>query len=151
MARLLVVHHTVSPPLDTLLQAALDGARNPDVDGVDVEVVPALRAGAIDVLDADGYLLGTPANLGSMSGALKHFFDTIYYPCLQATVGRPWGVYVHGNNDVDGAIRDIERIVAGLKWKAVAAPLRVVSPLNRESTDAAWELGATLAATLAQD
>jgi len=150
MARLLVVHHTVSPPFDTLLQAALDGARTPDVDGVEVEVVPALRAGAIDVLDADGYLLGTPANLGSMSGALKHFFDTIYYPCLQATVGRPWGVYVHGNNDVDGAIRDIERIVAGLKWKAVATPLRVVSPLDREATDAAWELGATLAATLAQ-
>ena len=53
------------------------------------------------MLEADGYLLGTPANLGYMSGALKHFFDQIYYPCLDATSGRPFGVYVHGNNDTD--------------------------------------------------
>ncbi len=148
MARLLVVHHTVSPPLDTLLQAALDGARTPEVDDVDVEAVPALRAGAIDVLDADGYLLGTPANLGSMAGALKHFFDTVYYPCLEATKGRPWALYVHGNSDVDGAIRDVERIVTGLGWKAAAPPLRVVGPPDRAATDGAWELGATLAATI---
>lgn len=150
MPRLLVVHHTVSPPLDTLLQAALDGARTPEVDGVEVEVVPALRAGAIDVLDADGYLLGTPANLGSMAGALKHFFDTVYYPCLEATVARPWALYVHGNSDVDGAVRDVERIATGLRWRAVAAPLRVVGAPDRSATDAAWELGATLAATLAE-
>lgn len=149
MPRLLVVHHTVSPPLDTILQAALDGARTPEVDDVDVEVVPALRASAIDVLDADGYLLGTPANLGSMSGALKHFFDVVYYPCLEATSGRPWGLYVHGNSDVDGAIHDIERIVTGLGWRPVAAPLRAVGAVDRAVTDAAWELGAVLAATLA--
>ena len=38
----------------------------------------ALEAGAADVLAADGYLLGTPANFGYMCGALKHFFDSIF-------------------------------------------------------------------------
>ena len=66
-----------------------------------------------------------------------------------ATAGRPWGLYVHGNSDVDGAIRDVERIVTGLRWKAVAEPLRVTGPVDRTVTDAAWDLGATLAATLA--
>src|SRR3712207_9395811 len=73
-----------------------------------------------DLLAADGVLLGTPANIGYMSGALKHFFDTVYYPCLDATVGLPYGVYVHGNDDTAGALRSIERITGALRWKKVA-------------------------------
>ena len=147
MTRVLVVHHTVSPPLDTLLQAVLAGARTDELDDVEVVVRPALTATAVDVLEADGYVLGTPANLGTMSGALKHCFDTIYYPCLEATGGRPWGLYVHGNDDVDGAVRDVERIVTGLGWRAVAEPVRVVGAPDRDATDACWNLGATVAAS----
>lgn len=147
MVRVLVVHHTVSPPLDALLRAVLDGAGTPELEGVEVVARPALVATAVDVLEADACVLGTPANLGSMSGALKHFFDTIYYPCLDATRGRPWGLYVHGNSDVDGAVRDIERIVTGLAWRSVAAPLRVTAAVDRIATDAAWELGAVVAAS----
>ena len=145
---MLVVHHTVSPPLDALLRAVLDGAGTPELAEVEVVVRPALTASAVDVLGADGLLLGTPANLGSMSGALKHFFDSIYYPCLEATRGRPWGCYVHGNDDVDGALRDISRIVTGLAWRSVVEPLRVTGPVDRAVTDAAWELGAVLGASL---
>ena len=148
MARVLVVHHTVSPPLDALLRAVLDGAGTDALDDVEVVARPALVASPLDVLEADGIVLGTPANLGSMSGALKHFFDTIYYPCLDATQGRPWGCYVHGNSDVDGAVRDIERIVTGLGWRAVADPLRVTRAIDRATTEAAWELGAVVAASV---
>ena len=148
MPRILVVHHTVSPPLDTLLRAVLDGAARPELPDVEVVHRAALTASPVDVLEADGYVLGTPANLGSMSGALKHFFDTIYYPCLHETERRPWGLYVHGNNDVDGAVASVERIVTGLGWRAVAAPVRVVGPPAAADTDACWELGAALAATL---
>ena len=142
------MHHTVSPPLDTMLRAALDGARRPELAEVEVVERPALTASPVDVLEADGYLLGTPANLGYMSGALKHFFDSVYYPCLDATQRRPWGLYVHGNNDVDGAVAAVERIVTGLGWKAVAPPVRVIGPPDASATDACWELGATLAATV---
>jgi len=146
MPRVLVVHHTVSPPLDTLRRAALDGAATDELQGVDVVARPALAATSVDVLGADGYVLGTPANLGTMSGALKHFFDTIYYPCLDATAGRPWALYVHGNSDVDGAVRDIERIVTGLGWTVVAAPVRVIGDPTATDADACWNLGATVAA-----
>src|SRR6478609_3538364 len=136
MARVLVVHHTVSPPLDTLFRAVVDGATRPELPDVEVVSRPALTASALDVLEADGYVLGTPANLGSMSGALKHFFDSIYYPCLNATQRRPWGLYVHGNNDVDGAVAAVERIVTGLGWRAVAAPVRVIGAPGSADTDA---------------
>ena len=152
MARLLVVHHTPSPTMATMLDKVLEGAAVDDLvddDGGRIEVVavPALSATASDVLAADGYLLGTPANLGYMSGAVKHFFDQIYYPCLDATVGRPFGLYVHGNNDVDGAVLAVERIVTGLRWRQVSDHVRSTGELAAVDRDACWELGATLAAT----
>jgi multimeric flavodoxin WrbA len=148
MPRLLIVHHTPSPALHSLLEAVRDGATAPEIEGVEVVLRPALTATAVDVLEADGYLLGTPANLGYMSGALKHFFDGAYYPVLDATVGRPYALYVHGNNDVDGAVASVEKVATGLRWQAVQAPLKVVGPPGREHLDAAWELGAAVAAGL---
>ena len=97
MPTLLVVHHTASPSLHSMFEAVMSGATDPRIEGVDVVSRPALAATAVDVLAADGYLLGTPANLGYISGALKHFFDQIYYPCLDATARRPYGLYVHGS------------------------------------------------------
>lgn len=149
--RLLIVHHTPSPPTHTLFEAVRSGATDPQVADVEVVVRPALTASAVDALEADGYLLGTPANLGYMSGALKHFFDTIYYPCLDATVGRPYGLYVHGNNDADGAVAAVERIVTGLKWRAAQSPVIVIGPPSAADRDACWELGASVAAGLLLD
>lgn len=148
MARLLVVHHTASPATDALLEAVLDGARNDQIVDVEVVVRAALSATASDVLGADGYILGTPANLGYMSGGLKHFFDTIYYPCLHDTAKRPYGLYVHGNNDVDGAILAVGRIVKGLGWRQVAEPVRSIGGVDGADRDACWELGAVVAAGL---
>lgn len=151
MASLLIVHHTTSPSLQAMFDAVLAGATNDQLEGVTVVHRPALAATAVDVLDADGYLLGTPANLGYMSGALKHFFDQIYYPCLDTTVRRPYGMYVHGNNDTTGAVRSIETVVTGLQWQRAQEPVMVVGEPARADLDACWELGAALTAGLVLD
>jgi multimeric flavodoxin WrbA len=148
MTTLLLVHHTTSPSLEAMFDAVLAGATNEQIEGVTVVHRPALGAGATDVLDADGYLLGTPANLGYMSGALKHFFDQIYYPCLEATARRPYGLYVHGNNDTTGAVRSVETVATGLQWRAAQSPVSVVGAPTGADLDACWELGAALAAGL---
>lgn len=150
MARLLVIHHTASPALDTMLEAVLDGAGNDQIQGVEVVARAALSATVTDVLHADGYILGTPANLGYMSGGLKHFFDTIYYPCLHDTGRRPYGLYVHGNSDVDGAVVSVERIVKGLRWAQIVEPLRCIGAVGPADRETCWELGAVVAATLAE-
>ena len=148
MPRLLVVHHTPSPATQALLEAVLEGARHPELTGVEVVTRPALTAGAADVLAADGVLLGTPANIGYMSGALKHFFDGVYYPVLQDTAGLPYGLWVHGGDDTTGAVRAVERIATGLSWKPVAAPLTLTGAPDRPALEACRELGATVAASL---
>lgn len=131
-----------------MFRAVMEGAKDPSIEGVDVVMRPALAATAVDVLEADGYILGTPANLGYMSGAMKHFFDLVYYPCLDATARRPYGVYVHGNEDTAGALLAIEKIVTGLKWRRAAEPVTVMGQPTREDLDACRELGAVLAAGL---
>ena len=148
MATLLHVHHTTSPAVHAMFEAVQAGATNPDLQGVEVVTRAALHATAQDVLGADGYLLGTPANLGYMSGALKHFFDQVYYPCLTSTTGRPYGVYVHGNNDTTGALRAVEMVTTGLQWRLAQAPVSVIGAPTRADLDACWELGAAVAAGL---
>ena len=146
MPVLLVVHHTPSPAMQSLLEAARAGAAL--VPEVTVVTRPALSASASDLLAADAVLLGTPANLGYMSGAMKHFFDVVYYPCLEAKIGLPYGVYVHGQNDTTGAVNSIEKATTGMKWRLVAEPVLIVGDPSAADRQAVTELGGTLAASL---
>jgi multimeric flavodoxin WrbA len=148
MPRLLIVHHTPSPNLQAMFEAVVAGATTDEIEGVEVVRRAALEATPSDALAADGYILGTPANLGMMSGALKVFFDLAYYPCLDSTRGRPYGLYVHGNNDTTGAVRGVESITTGLGWEKVTNHVSVVGEPNKGDLEACWELGATVAAGL---
>jgi len=82
---LLVVHHTPSPHMQAMFDAVMAGATDPEIEGVEVVRRPALTVSPTDILEADGYLLGTPANLGYMSGALKHYLGG--YPTNRGRVG----------------------------------------------------------------
>jgi multimeric flavodoxin WrbA len=148
MPTLLVVHHTVSPATQDLLEAALDGTRAEGLEAVEVVVRPALSATAPDVLAADGFLLGTPANIGYLSGAMKYFFDNVYYPCLTAKTGAPYGLWVHGGSDTTGAIRAAEAITKGMGWQRVHEPVAITGAPSKEDKEAVWELAATVAASL---
>ena len=159
MARLLVVHHSPTPTVRQLAEAVLAGAHDEEIDGVEVVVREALAASADDVLTADGYLLGTTANFGYMSGALKHFFDTIFLDAGGAlsddgsasSAGggkKPYGVWVHGRYDTTGAVRSVQSIVGALPWRQVTPVLEVLGEVTEEQREAGYELGATLAAHL---
>jgi NAD(P)H-dependent FMN reductase len=143
--RLLVVHHTPSPALQAVLEAVREGAAM--VDDVELVVRPALSAGAADLLAADGVLLGTPANIGYLSGAMKHFFDGVYYPTLTAKTGAPYGLYVHGGSDATGAVRAVEAIAKGLGWVPARPPVIVLGAPTKHDIEAVWDLAATVAAT----
>lgn len=161
MAQLLVVHHSPTRSMQALLDSVLAGAGDDAIEGVDVLARPALEATADDVLASDGYLLGSTANFGYMSGALKHFFDSTFLQVGGAlsssgaadessgqTSGRPFGLYVHGRYDTNGAVRSVQSIVGALQWRQAAATLEVMGDVTQEHRDAAYDLGGTLAALL---
>lgn len=160
MARLLVVHHSPTASMRRLTEAVLAGACDEAIEGVEVYAVPALEASANDALAADGVLLGSPANFGYMSGALKHFFDSSFLAlggALDADGGAggtpaggrtAYGLYVHGRYDLTGAVRSIEAIAGALPWRRVAPVLEVLGEVDAAAEEAAYELGATVAALL---
>lgn len=146
--QLLVVYHSAGGSTARLVEAALAGARDPDVDGVETRSVAALTAGADAVRATDGILLATPENFGYMSGALKYFFDGIYYDCLEHTQGLPFAVLIKAGTDGQGALGAIRRITTGLRWREVCPPVVVVGTIGSAQLAAARELGLTLAAGL---
>lgn len=149
MAQLLVVHHSPTVNLQSIIDAVLAGCRFEGIEGVDVVVKQALDATVEDVLTADGYLLGTTANFGYISGALKHFFDSTFNDTHEATDGRPFSYWIHGSHDTTGAERAMTSITTGYNWKLAAEPLVFTGEVTGAHIEKATELGATIAVTLA--
>lgn len=107
-----------------------------------------LTVSPVEMLEADGYLLGTTANLGYISGALTHFFDTIYYPSLDHVSGRPYGLWVHGNKRHRRRGEAVEKVATGLSLNKATDVLEVTGAIDAAVREQAYELGGTLAATL---
>jgi multimeric flavodoxin WrbA len=145
---LLIVAHNPSPNTQRLVRATLRGANHEDIAGVEVKHVAPLQAGADDVLWADAIILGTTENFGYMSGALKDFFDRIYYPCLEHTEALPFAAYIRAGLDGSGTKIAIGKITTGLKWKAVQESMILHGDYRSEFETQCEELGMLMAASL---
>ena len=143
-----MVAHVPSPNTTRLRDAVLAGARNPDIDGVEIIAKTPFEAGAGDVLAADAVILGTTENLGYMSGAMKDFFDRTYYPVLEIAQGKPYALYIRAGLDGTGARRSVETIITGLRWRAVQDPLICRGDWDEVFVTQCKELGMAMAAGL---
>ncbi|KAB1642233.1 flavodoxin family protein [Gulosibacter chungangensis] len=148
MARLLIVHHSPTASVRRIADAVLAGAHNDEIEGVEVVERAALDATVEDVLAADGYLLGTTANFGYISGALKHFFDTTFNATHEITAKRPFSYWIHGSYDTSGAETALKSITTGYGWTLCAEPLVFTGEADAQHLERADELGATVAATV---
>ena len=145
---LLIVAHAPSDNTKKLRDAVADGAQSPDIQGVEVVCRSPFEAQPEDVLAAQAIILGTTENLGYMSGALKDFFDRIYYPCLERSEGLPYAVYIRAGHDGTGTRRGIETIVTGLRWRSVQEPVICQGDWDDGFVPMCEELGASMAAGL---
>ncbi len=145
---LLIVAHNPSPNTQKLCAATLRGARHPDIAGVETKHIPPLQAVPDDVLWADAIILGTTENFGYMSGALKDFFDRIYYPCLEHSEALPFAAWIRAGLDGTGTKIAIDKITTGLKWKPVQETIILHGEYRAEFEAQCEELGTLMAASL---
>ena len=118
---LLIVWHSRTGAARAMAAAALEGA----AEEGDAAMLAADEATPERLLGAGGYLFVCPENLGTMTGAMKEFFDRCYYPLLERIEGRPFATAIAAGSDGSGAERQIERIVTGWRLRRIAEGLVV--------------------------
>jgi multimeric flavodoxin WrbA len=153
---LLIVYHSMTGGTRQMVEAAARGAASEPT--VRVHLLPAPAAQAADLLEADGYIFGTPENLAAIAGLMKDFFNRTHYPALAQISGRPYATLICAGSDGHNAGRQVERIATGWRLKAIAEPLivctyaqtpeailasKVISPDDLKRCE---DLGAALAA-----
>ena len=143
MAKILIVYHSQTGKTEKMAHAVSDGAKS--IEGVEVILKKAADATLDDLLTADGLALGTPENFGYMSGMLKDFFDRTYYKAHEKVFRKPFVVFISAGNDGTGALRAVERIALGFKFKTVYQPVIAQGAVTEEILGHCHELGATIA------
>jgi flavodoxin len=120
---LLIVYHSMTGGTRQMAEAAARGAASELT--VRTRLLPAPAANAADLLDADGFIFGTPEHLAAIAGLMKDFFDRTYYPALDRISGRPYATLICAGSDGHNAGRQVERIAMGWRLKPIADPLIV--------------------------
>ena len=128
MDGLTIVWHSRTGAAQAMAAAALAGAED------NARLITAAEASPDMLLDSGGYLFICPENLGTMSGAMKEFFDRCYYPLLGRIEGRPYATAIAAGSDGRGAEAQIDRIVTGWRLRRVA-PGMIVN-LDAQSPEA---------------
>lgn len=147
MKNLLIIYHSQSGNTEKLAQAVLNGCQQESA--VSTKLIRAFDARLEDLIWADGLLFGTPENFGTMSGALKDFFDRTYYPAEPFELNLPYAIFISAENDGTGAVRDIERIAKGYPLRKIAEPLIAKGVVTSDHIDESKDFGHAMAAGLA--
>lgn len=148
MKHLLIVCNTPSENTRKLAQHCVAGAQDSAIEAVTTRFKVAPEATVDDVLWADGIIIGTTENFGAMSGLIKDFFERIYYPCLELKQGLPYALYIRAGLDGTGTRVGVEKIITGLRWREIHAPVLLKGDYADDFTEQTKALGLYMAAGL---
>lgn len=143
-----MVWHPVPPSIHALRDAVLAGSADAG-DPLPVRSLAAPDAGPDDVEAAAALVVLTTENFGMVSGLVKDLLERVY-PWFEEVPNRnpglPYLLVSKGGNDGTGAVRDITRIVTGLRWREALPPIIVRGSVTDEHLAHVREQAATLVA-----
>jgi multimeric flavodoxin WrbA len=144
MTRILIIYHSQTGTTEKMAHAVTEGVRL--IENTEAVLKKARDATLDDLLGADGLAIGTPENFGYMSGMVKDFFDRTFYGAQDRVFRKPYVVFISAGNDGTGALRAIERIAQGYKFKLVYESVICRGTLTEDDLARCRELGSVLAA-----
>ncbi len=146
--KLLVVSNSRTGSTNKLCIEAVAEIKKSNASNIIAYSADSLIAKAKDVIQADAIILGSSENFGYMSGAMKVFFETIYYDVIEEKRGMPFGIIIKAGTSGIGAYNGIIKITNALGWKEAIEPLIIVGSLTDLHLEQARLFGNTLAAGL---
>lgn len=145
--QLLLVWHPRPPSIAALRDAVLRGFAEAATSRT-VCSRSAPEAGVDEVEAAAACVIVTPENFGAVSGLVKDFLERIY-PWFEEVPNRrpglPYLLVSKGGSDGSGAVRDVTRILTGLRWREVLPPIVIAGQLDDGHLANVQEQAATLA------
>lgn len=147
---LLIIFHSPSENTQRMADTMVKAANKYKSEDLNIILKSPFDAHENDVLACDAIILGTTENLGYMAGALKDFFDRVYYPCLEVKQGLPVAVVIRAGHDGTGTKRALETILTGLRWRWVQEPMICKGPWQETFITDVSDLSEGMALSLQQ-
>jgi len=145
MARVLVSYHSQTGNTLKMAEAVANGVK----DAANSEVIfkKAGETSADDIRQCDAMVLCSPEYFGYMSGMMKDLFDRTYEELKEdpQSVKKPFCIVISAGNDGSGAVRHIERLCKGCRFKKVQNPIICKGPVTENILAQCRELGTILA------
>ena len=141
---LLIVYHSQSGNTEAFAKAVESGASA--IAEVIVTRKSASATTADDLKKCGTLVICSPEYFGYMAGAVKDLLDRTYEEVRDTMFGKSYGIVVCAGNDGTGAVKSIERIIAGFRMKKVQEPIICRGEISSEDLSKCRLLGRTLAA-----
>jgi len=106
--KILIMYYSRTGNTEKLAEAVAEGVKR--VSGVTVELKRAESVTPEDVIDADGYAVGSPSHFSIMSGQILSLLTDLY-SIRHKMAGKPMAVFTTGTGGQVTALENIERII----------------------------------------
>ena len=140
--KILIMYHSRTGNTEKLAEAVAEGVKR--VSGVTVELKRAESVTPEDVIDADGYAVGSPSHFSIMSGQILTLLTDLY-SIRHKMAGKPMAVFTTGTGGQVTALENIERIIGVFNPRFVKPGIAIEGAPREADKLQAAKLGEKLA------
>jgi len=140
--KILIMYYSRTGNTEKLAEAVAEGVKR--VSGVTVELKRAESVTPEDVIDADGYAVGSPSHFSIMSGQILTLLTDLY-SIRRKMMSKPMAVFTTGSGGQVTALENIERIIGVFNPRFVKPGIAIEGAPREADKLQAAKLGEKLA------
>ena len=125
-----------------MAKAVYEGALS---SGATASLKKAAEATSNDLLDCDAVAFGSPVYFGDIAGAIKGFFDRVYYASRGKVDNKPYAAFSTAGTGGKQALDGIKRLCSSLKLRGIFKGIAATGAPSPQVLEQCRELGKELA------